>query len=350
MKIRTGIVFFCLLLVAVLKSQSPAATGDSSLVYQRAVDYLRLHKGQSVSIAIIRPGSIKCFYLREVGGRVQTVNDSSRVYELGAITSAYTSYILTTLIAEEKIKVNDDIRLYLSGSFPHLQTNFSYVEVYHLAAHLSGLPRLPHDFKTVVGYDSLNPYQHYPKQQLLQTLKATVLENNPGDVMNYSAYGQALLGLVLERVGGQDYDALLKQRICLPFGLKHTGTTIPTLKGINAFGDSVNCWQMNAFNPAGGLKSNLPDAARFLQHMMSRDTRAILLMRSPVYTGRPAMTLGWYRKEKQGTTLFCHSGITYGYSGFMGYIDESNCGVVVLTDHAESVESLALSILRNLKN
>jgi CubicO group peptidase (beta-lactamase class C family) len=318
------------------------------VVYQRATDYFRLHKGQSVSIALVRANSIRCYYLKESGGMVQVVHDSLRVFELGAITSAYTSYLLTTLIAEDKVKADDDVRKFLDGVYPHLQTNYAYVQLRHLAAHVSGLPRLPSDLKILPGYDSLNPYKHYPSANLPEVLKITVLENNPGEVMNYSAFGQAILGFVLERVSGQSYEALVRERICIPFGLRYTGTAVPIRKGINTYGDSVSTWQMNTFNPAGGIKSTLPDAARFLHQMMLRSTRASILMRSPVFSGRPAMTLGWYRKEKNGTTLFWHSGITYGYSGFMGYLDETNCGVVVLSDHAESVDALAISILRNV--
>ena len=331
-----------------LWAQQPVATNDSVLVYQRATDYFKLHKGQSVYIALVRFNTIQCYSLKDKDGSIQVNKDSLRVFELGAITSAYTSYLLTSLIAEEKVKADDDVRHYLDGPYPHLQTNYAYVQLRHLAAHVSGLPRLPRDLKTLPGYDSLNPYKHYPPANLPEVLKITVLENNPGEVMNYSAFGQAILGLVLERASGQSYESLLRSRICKPLGLRNTGTAVALRKGINSYGDSVDTWQMNAFNPAGGVRSSLPDAARFLREMMSRTTRASLLMRSPVFSGRPAMTLGWFRKEKNGTTLLWHSGITYGYSGFMGYIDETNCGVVVLTDHSENVEALALSILRNL--
>lgn len=341
-------LFGFFLLMLPLAAQGPSKN-DSLIIYNQVAVYLRQHPGQSVSIGLVREGRVKLYFIKELNGELINDLDSLRVFELGAISSLYTNFILNSLVIESKLNADEDVRKYLPGNYPHMQTNYSYVKVKHLATHTSGLPRLPRDFKLVPGYDSLNPYAHYRKENILNGLNLSVLESNPGESMNYSAFGQAILQLIIERRGEQSYDSLLYKFISKPFGFRATGTQIKALKGINSMGDSVLCWQMNDFSAAGGVRASVKELTVFLQILMSRDHRASLMMRAPVYSGKPMMSLGWYKKERHGQTLFWHSGLTYGYSGFVGFIDETNSGIVVLTNKALSVESLALSILRALK-
>jgi len=322
---------------------------DSIVVEHHASAFLKQHPGQSVSIGLVKDGVVSLYCFKELNGVVIKEVDSLRVFELGAISSLYTNYMLTSLVVDAKLNADDDIRKFLPGSYPHLQTNYSYVKVKHLATHTAGLPRLPRDFKTIPGYDSLNPYAHYRQAHILNGLKFSVLESNPGESMNYSAFGQALLQIILERSSQMSYDSLLSKYIATPNRFKATGTQIKILKGLNLNGDSASSWQMGDFSAAGGVRTTTKELALFLKVLMSRDSRSSLMMRAPVYAGKPMMSLGWYKKERNGQTLFWHSGLTYSYSGFVGFIDETNCGIVVLTNKAVSVETLALSIVRSFK-
>ena len=57
----------------------------------------------------------------------------------------------------------------------------------------------------------------------VKALDNVTLEFEPGTGYAYSNVGYALLGLVVEQVTGQSYEAFLREELLLPAGLAETG-------------------------------------------------------------------------------------------------------------------------------
>jgi CubicO group peptidase (beta-lactamase class C family) len=62
------------------------------------------------------------------------------------------------------------------------------------------------------------------------------------------------------------------------------------------------------------------------------------------------MGLGWHRSplDGSGRTMVWHNGGTGGFRSFIGFVPEPPAGVVVLGNSMESVDPLALRLLRLL--
>lgn len=65
--------------------------------------------------------------------------------------------------------------------------------------------------------------QRYEHQEFAEKFCQPALSSEPGTKWEYSNCGYNLLGLILERVSGLSFDALLQQRILDPLGMKDSG-------------------------------------------------------------------------------------------------------------------------------
>jgi CubicO group peptidase (beta-lactamase class C family) len=132
-----------------------------------------------------------------------------------------------------------------------------------LATHTSGLPRLAPtmDLGTV---DPANPYAGFGFERAEEGLRQATAA--PGGPWLYSNFGYHLLGLVLERAGGQSYRALVTRRLLEPLAMTCSGvedagagTRLPGHAG----GGEVPHWD----HPlgAGGVEATVADLGRYAQ-------------------------------------------------------------------------------------
>ena len=80
------------------------------------------------------------------------------------------------------------------------------VQLWHLATHTSGLPRLPTNMRPA---DLANPYADDTVEQLHACLKAVELSHVPGEKADYSNLGMGLLGHLLTQKAGLSYERLV---------------------------------------------------------------------------------------------------------------------------------------------
>jgi CubicO group peptidase (beta-lactamase class C family) len=64
--------------------------------------------------------------------------------------------------------------------------------------------------------------KYYSREKLLECINERDLVYKPGAGREYSNFGYALLGLVIEKVTGKSYDDVLTENICDPAGMKNT--------------------------------------------------------------------------------------------------------------------------------
>lgn len=162
----------------------------------------------------IRPGfTLQCFLPFTGPGEI-TSNDEhdstcyrldcghhgDTIFEIGSITKVFTSLLLAP-----QVKVPER-----SGRTITLQD---------LSTHTSALPRLPTNFSPK---DPSNPYADYSVDQLYQFLASVQLTRDIGSQYEYSNVGGGLLGHVLSRRAGMDYEALVRSRITGPLGMTST--------------------------------------------------------------------------------------------------------------------------------
>jgi hypothetical protein len=101
------------------------------------------------------------------------------------------------------------------------------------------------------------------------------LQNEPGELYNYNNTGYALLSMVIEKVTGKDYDEWIQENVFLPLGMNRTvvrtdpGQIIPgNAQGYIKMDEDnfVEAKDIDASTGAGGIYSNLPDLAKWINN------------------------------------------------------------------------------------
>lgn len=338
---------------ALIKTNNPKQTKLQLYADSLALDYLKDPNNSSLSIGIVTDGNTETIYYGETERGNGTLPDGRSLYEIGSLTKTFVATLLAHAVNEKKISLNDDIRKYLPGSYPNLQYNGLPIKVLNLANHTSALPRLPGNFAKVGGYNPANPYQHYSKEMIFEYLKTFKPDTLAGTRMEYSNFGFAVLGIILENVYHQPLEELLKQTITAPLKMTSTSLVVPEANRkllVSGYSDIdgkyLQSWEMGAFNAAGGLKSNMQDLLIFLKTNLNSVSPDFALTRKETDKQAEISTgLAWMIQPFRGTTCIWHNGAVGGFTSFCGFIKDRKAGVVVLSNSSASVDEIALELL-----
>lgn len=338
-------------------SDNPKISDLDLLVDSTLQSYMQSPQTCGISIGIRYKSTTYFYNYGELIRDSKRLPDTSSIYEIGSLTTTYTSYLLAKAVCDSLISLEEDIRKYLPETFKRLHYKGTKVRVKHLANHTSGLPNIPTNLKTNEIYDQLNPYVNYSKENLNEFLKTVELKIAPGTQFQYSSLGMAILGLIFEEVYKRPYEVLLQEAIVDAFQLNSTYLRVPEQArinfagGYNQEGKSTPHWEMGLFNPAGGLRSTVADVLRWTDLNKHNNAREFNLTQTISFQMKEKIGLSWFvKKTKFNNTLYWHDGATFGFSSFCGFLKEKNCSVVVLSNSAQHVDFIALAILNYLQN
>jgi serine-type D-Ala-D-Ala carboxypeptidase/endopeptidase len=264
--------------------------------------------------------------------------DATTQFEIGSITKVFTGTVLAEMVRAGEVRLEDTLAQHL----PHTKVperGGRQMRLIDLATHHSGLPNMPENFHPA---DPTNPYADYSLEQMYAALSETSSGRDIGARYEYSNFGTALLGQALANRAQRPYDDLLRERILEPLGMGDTGVSLtPAMRsrlapGHDASGNRVPNWDLGAFAPAGGLRSNMIDMLAFLEANLkptqstlgkaisdSHVTRAVI---SP----EAGVSLNWHTYVEDGDTVVYHPGETGGYRAFVGFVPTKKVGVVIL--------------------
>ncbi len=268
--------------------------------------------------------------------------DGNTVFEIGSITKVFTSLLLTDAVERREVTLADPIAKYLPSQVRAPQRSGRSITLQDLSTHTSGLPRLPTNMSPK---DPLNPYADYSVDELYQFLSGYQLTREIGEQYEYSNLGGGLLGHLLARRAGMDYEALVRARITGPLGMKNTSMTLsPEMKARLATGHGqllqpVANWDLPTLAGAGALRSSADDLLTFLaatlgyaESPLASAMAAMTAIRRPTGVQGLDIALGWHILTGNGKEVVWHNGGTGGYRTFIGYDAKARVGVVVLSN------------------
>jgi|GEM_PF-185669 len=285
--------------------------------------------------------------------------DGDTEFEIGSITKVFTALTLADMAAKGEVKLDDPIANYLPPGVTAPQKDGRPITLVDLATHTSGLPRLPTNF---APKDMANPYADYSDDQLWRFLSSYQLTRDPGAAWEYSNLGFGLLGDLLARRAGTDYETLVKARVIGPLGMASTTITLTSDEklrlavGHNSSLQKVANWDLASLAGAGALRSTANDLMTFLAAAMGLSTlpptpgadfAATLAVTRPTPTPTLTQALGWEILHGPAGDIVEHGGGTGGYHTFIAYNPKTKVGVVMLTN-AETLnggDDIALHIL-----
>lgn len=284
------------------------------------------------------------------------VNDET-IFEIASVTKTYTTLLLAKAVQEKRVTLDQSAESLLGITLPKLKGK--PITLQDLATHASGLPRLPSDF-TLREQITPNPYQAYSLDRLLRAVSASKLEASAGNYA-YSNFGMALLGQALAKAYQKPYEVALREEILIPLGLRHTWIQVPSEAQKNraeAFskGKPTSAWDLNAFEPAGGIRSTLPDLLSYLQFMGYPDRtpfpEAIREVQKPrlKVTSSMDIALAWHISTYREGKIVWHNGESGGFHAFVGYWKDLPMGVTILTNSTDDfADVIGIRLLQAMK-
>ena len=291
-------------------------------------------------------------------GRLAVSNDQPpdehTVFEIGSISKVFTAILLADMAEHGELALDDPIQQYLPDDVTAPTRNGQSITLAHLSTHTSGLARMPDNFAPA---NPSNPYADYTIEQLYDFLGRYTLPRDIGAEYEYSNLAVGLLGQLLARRAGMDYEGLVKARLTDALGMTETGITLtPAMQDHLATGHAngieVENWDIPTLAGAGALRSTAHDMLRFLAANMGlTETPLYAAMQTTHQTrvenaaGGMDVGLGWHIRKSDAAETVWHNGGTGGYRTFAGFVKGGNKGVVVLTNSTRGADDIGFHLL-----
>ena len=290
--------------------------------------------------------------------------DEQTIFEIGSITKVFTATVLAIKIKKGSIKLEDFAQTHLPDEIVLPRYKGKQITLLHLATHKSGLPVQPPliGLFALATKDPANPYAEYGKKNLAATLSKLKLSRLPGGKFVYSNLGMGLLGHALVNSSqANSYDELITQQICNPLGMKDTRVKLSASQnlqfanGHKKNGNQTSPWEFASLEGCGALRSNVHDLLFFatanlgLKKTTLDDAFQMTHQpRSKITIPNSQIGLSWICLDRKSPkqTLRWHNGGTGGYRSMMILNLEKKTAVIILSNSAHSVDSLAFGILK----
>ena len=91
--------------------------------------FLKESKGNSFSIGIVKDGKTYTRHYGEIDKGKGNKANNSTLFEVASVTKLFTGTLMAKAVLDGKISLDDDIRKYITGSYPNLQFNGTPVTI-----------------------------------------------------------------------------------------------------------------------------------------------------------------------------------------------------------------------------
>jgi D-alanyl-D-alanine-carboxypeptidase/D-alanyl-D-alanine-endopeptidase len=297
--------------------------------------------GVGIVVGVIEPTGHRVVSHGTSGAADERPLDGETVFQIGSVTKVFTGLLLADMVVRGEVSLDDPASKYVPAGVRMPQRGRP-ITLIDLSKHWSGLPSMPTNFSLDA---EPNPYEAYSEEQLYEFLSGYELPREPG-TQAYSNLGVSLLGRLLARRAGMDYEALLKRRVLEPLGLRSTSISLDAdqvrrlAPGHDRFGQPVETWNLLAMPASGSLRSTVNDLLTFVAFNLAPDSplhAAMLLQRTP---GR---ALGWGRSTLGGESVYGHEGGKEGYRSAVVFNPRTKTGVVVLMNARTELSPMDLA-------
>lgn len=273
--------------------------------------------------------------------------DGRTLFEIGSVTKVFTGILLADAVQRSEVALDEPLAKLLPPHVKVPEWESRTVTLLDLVTHTSGLPRLPPNLLPQIAKYPRNPYAHYTVAQMYEALAEIRLQSRPGSKYLYSNFGMGLLGHILARRAGKDYESLVVERVCRPLGLADTRITLSEAQrqrlspGHDIDGQALPCWDFLSLPGAGALRSTAEDLVRFVLANLEQTQTPLGPVLSEAQVPRrdigsgQKIALGWHINTGRGTHW--HNGQTGGYHSYVAFCKQKKIGVVVLSNTAGGI-------------
>ncbi len=224
-------------------------------------------------IGVVRDGKTAVFGFGETSEGSGKPPDGRTMLRIGSLTKAFTGQVLASMVADGTVKFTDRLQDRIGWDVTIPTRNGHEIKLIDLVTHSSGLPR---EVEREPG-PADDPFSTLTPEAYRKELASDPLVFTPGTGALYSNFGFDVLSAALSHTAAKPYDALLKERVLDPTGLKETvlslrpGDEARLLQGHNFDGKPMP----NVETPliaagASGIYSTPDDILRWLSWHLDR--------------------------------------------------------------------------------
>jgi CubicO group peptidase (beta-lactamase class C family) len=356
-----GFVVCSVLLAAGCAGQQQSATDLGADIDEVAATLIAQPLLHSTSIAVVYRGQE---FIRHRGdmeaGKPGPPTDET-LYEIGSLSKTLAGTLLARAVLEHRLGLDDDIRIYLQGSYPNLQYKGEPIRIRHLLSHTSGLPNmLPESANTVLAdfTDQRTPgklnsiYARYDKVDFFRDLYAVQIHQAPGKDYAYSSTGTELVAHILETVYKTGYESQLRgffHETAQMTGLKirlddaeasrlaigyHSDNTLPTTP-----------MPQLPWGASGDVKATAPEMVKYLEFQLA-DGPVVQESHRALATFDSEFSIGYFWNIVAGDrlkgTYYAHHGGVPRSQCYIDILPKYDLGIFVITNQSGNQTARAM--------
>lgn len=345
-----------MLALAAITPTRASATGartttlDLAAIDRYVLAQMRAAHLPGLALAIVQGDQIvhlKGFGTADQSGRPVTPQTP---FTIGSTGKSMTALAIMQLVEAGKVELDTPVQRYLPWFRVADPDVARRITVRHLLNHSSGIPT-PAGLRNVTSQDTSDS----ALENRVRALSSVTLMQPPGATFQYSNANYETLGLIVQVVSGQSYEAYVQQHIFAPLDMNNSFLFREEAREQGAatgyrywFGLPVP-FEMRynrGIVPAGFIFSSAEDMAHYLIAHLNGGRYGSTSVLSPAgiaelhrpavrTAGGPIVTdefyaMGWFVREKDGLMTVSHAGSTPNFHTNLVLIPEGEWGIVLL--------------------
>lgn len=264
-----------------------------------------------------------------------------------SIAKSMTAVAALQLFEQGALDLDEPIATYLPN-YP--KRHASRITTRMLLLHSSGIGAYES------GKEAQNEQEYASLTEAATVFQDRDLVDKPGNAEHYTTYGYVVLGMVIEAVSGQTYEAYMEEHVWAAAGMEHTGVEHLRENYLNKSSlyrrtkkgkGKVKLSKTNNLSnrvPGGGLYSTVDDLLKFgravIDHRLINEKTFAMMMDKPglAYDSNP-YGMGWflYGKNPQLGEVYGHGGEQTGCAAVLLIAPESDAVMVVMSNTAHAL-------------
>lgn len=215
------LLVFLLLLISFACSNTPEETSEKAIELKKLFTVLENENAFNGTVLVAEKSDV---LIRKAVGFSDFKNKQhltvNSAFDIASVSKTFTSVAINILFEQRKLNLDDKLTKY----FPKLP--YDNITVRGLLNHTSGLYDVSGDRELrknfIAFYNKTEPpYTNKDYLEFMEKYKPPLL-SKPGEKFSYSNTGFVLLGVIIEKVSGQEYDEFLIENIFEPIGMENT--------------------------------------------------------------------------------------------------------------------------------
>jgi D-alanyl-D-alanine carboxypeptidase len=325
----------CILATAAVSREKAPARAEMAAAERVLEDYQA--KGLSDGVVLVARNGVpilrKAFGLANREWGIPNAPDAE--FWIGSITKQFTAVAILQLAEDGRLSLDDPISKFIEAAPP----TWRGITVRQLLTHTSGIP----NHTSLPEWGAQTWVEHSP-EDLVRFVRDRPLDFVPGTKFQYDNTGYVLLGLIVQKAGGQSLSDYLSAHVFTPLRMKHSGFVGDQVVPRRASGYEhegarwlANLW-VSAIKDsgAGGIYSTMDDLLIWDQ-ALNDPKRLGLADLKPMFTDHGhGYGFGYVIATQGRHPRWWHNGDVAGFHSIIARYPEDRLTIIVLSNDGDA--------------